>query len=388
MKKKIGIVVIAYNRVKSISRLLKSLKNASYFGDTVDLVISIDYNKKYNEHILNVAQSFNWLHGEKKIVNHKKNLGLKKHVLSCGEFLEEFDNICVLEDDIYVSPNFYNYTKQAVNFYLNSPKIAGISLYSHQFNYIKDKLFIPLQNGYDAYFMQQAQSWGQVWGKKSWKEFVNWLNKKEINIKDFPIEIYNWPNTSWLKLQMQFLVEEDKYFVYPYISLSTNFSDDGTHAFSSTKYQVELLYFKNNIYNFPVFSNETLKYDVFFENILLKNFVEEMINAKTQVTIDLYQAKQNHKRYLLTTEKLNFKIINKFGLKLRPHELNIFLDLRGDGIYLYDTKFLEKNLFLEKNNLLLYYNKIDSIKTIFSILKQLLNNKIDRYFKNKFYEKR
>ena len=36
------IVVVAYNRPKSLSRLLKSLSNANYFSNNIDLIISIE----------------------------------------------------------------------------------------------------------------------------------------------------------------------------------------------------------------------------------------------------------------------------------------------------------------------------------------------------------
>ena len=39
---KIAIVVIGYNRINSIKRLLLSLENAYYDNDNIDLIISID----------------------------------------------------------------------------------------------------------------------------------------------------------------------------------------------------------------------------------------------------------------------------------------------------------------------------------------------------------
>ncbi len=376
MNRKIGIVVIAYNRIESLNRLLDSLLNAEYFGDKVDLIISIDYHKDYNKQILNLAQSFRWHVGEKKIINHLQNLGLKEHIISCGKYSEYYDNICVLEDDIFLSPSFYSFTKQATAYYSDSTKIAGISLYSHKINYIEDRFFLPLENGHDTYFMQQAQSWGQVWNSKSWNEFIDWLHKDVKKHIDFPSTIYNWPDTSWLKLQMQFIVEKDKYFVYPYKSLSSNFSDNGTHAFSTNKYQVELSYISKKKYNFPNFDSNTLNYDVYFESNMLKNFIEEKFNMKQEVTVDLYQAKIRHKRYLLTTRRLNFKIIKKYGLNLRPHELNVMLKNNGEGIYLYDTEISEKNFFEKKVSLLLYDYRICSIKTALLILIRLLKDKI------------
>jgi len=343
IKKQIGIIVISFNRTKSLTRLLNSLKNANYYGDIVDLTISIDYSGDFS--VYDVATLFEWPFGEKIIIQHKENLGLRKHVLFCGGLSEKYENICVFEDDIFVSPSFYNFAKTASEFYENDHQIAGISLYNHKWNYIADRPFEPISSGYDMFLMQQAQSWGQVWNRKKWKEFIKWYEKNSSNMQqddDFPKSIYNWPKSSWLKYHMKYLVENNKFFIYPQNSLTSNFSDIGTHAsISSTKYQVPLDMSADKKYNFLSSKiNVMNRYDIFFENIYL---YENLGYSKSELTIDLYGKKQNFNKYLLSSKEQNFRIIKSFGLKLRPHELNVIFEVEGKSIFLYDTSIVENN---------------------------------------------
>lgn len=99
------MVAIAYNRVNSLKRLLNSLQKAYYDEDVnVPLIISID--KSDTEDVLRLANEFHWNHGDKRVLSHAENLGLKAHVLSQGKLLEEFDAIVVLEDDVVVARDF------------------------------------------------------------------------------------------------------------------------------------------------------------------------------------------------------------------------------------------------------------------------------------------
>lgn len=107
-----AIVIIGYNRLVSLKRLVGSLLKADYFGDKVDLIISLD---NCGERLLvDYAESIVWPYGQRKIIAHEVRLGLKKHVLKCGELTDTYENLCVLEDDLYVSPGFYAFAKSAV----------------------------------------------------------------------------------------------------------------------------------------------------------------------------------------------------------------------------------------------------------------------------------
>lgn len=352
----IAIVVTTYNRPNSLDRVLNSLKNAYYFNDEVPLYISIDKcsDSQKAKEVLNVAQNFKWEQGPKFINEEEKNLGLKNHILKCGKLTNIFENIILLEDDIYVDKNFYLFAKQALTYYVNDERIAGISLYNHEVQQSTSRPFQPIYEDNDVYFLQYAQSWGQVWSKKWWSLFEQWLEKEGdtyIPSDEVPYNVNLWPLSSWLKFHIKYVIKNDKYFVYPRVSLTTNFTDSGTHNHvSNTDYQVRLQYNKKNNYRFISLDESESIYDGFFENITLRRFLEQKYNINS-VEVDLFGVKDKKyaSNFVLTTKILkNTSIIKSYGLKLRPHELNVLLEIPGNEIFLYDLRNSENSVM--KNN--------------------------------------
>lgn len=338
------IVVVAYNRPVSLERLLNSIGNATYNTSSVRLIISID--KGDNKSVLDVANNFHWKYGEKIIHYQSNNLGLREHILKCGDLTNQYGSVIILEDDLYVSENFYIYTESAIEYYKDSSKIAGISLYNQQFNETVKLPFTPLKNNFDVYFMQIPSSWGQVWTKEQWKRFREWYDKnkhKGITVNDpLPSNIIKWPESSWKKYFTKYIVEQDLFFVYPYLSLSTNFGDIGQHFWSqSSCYQAPLCNFYKEDYNFCELNESYAVYDVFCENVTLYSVFPEI--GEGQVDIDLYGSKNNlNKRYLLTTKSFHpYKILKSYSLSLKPIEENVIKDIKGSQIFLYDTSIVE-----------------------------------------------
>lgn len=337
---KYGIVVIGYNRLASIQRLMKSLLQANY-TTYVDLIISIDNSGTTN--IVNYARTIKWPYGQKIIRTFPKRLGLKEHVLTCGNYINEYhlEAIVVLEDDLFVAPGYFNFVIQAVEKYKNNTDIAGISLYSHSWNINADRPFIPLFNGYDIFFMQYPQSWGQVWTKQQWNDFYMWYKSQKYKYMDndsVPDNVLQWPESSWLKYHVEYCIMEKKYFIYPYYSLSTNFADAGTHYFYNTnKMQVPLNICNFQEYRLPDKLSESSVYDAYYENVGL----EECLGLeKDTLNVDMYGLKKNHKscyRYLLSTKLLAFQCLQSYGLQMRPWEMNIINNIPGNEIFLYDT---------------------------------------------------
>lgn len=341
-----AIITIGYNRTESLQRLWNSLEVVEYCGDQIDLIISID--KSNNDNVSRIAHSYEWNFGKKIVREFPRKMGLRDHILSCGEYLKDYEAIAVFEDDIIVSPSFYIYMKESVNYYGDNQDIAGISLYSHQWNSNVNLPFQPVITEYDTYFMQSAQSWGQIWMRSQWICFEDWYRRnKDIYKNDLsqivPQNVIAWPETSWLKYHICYCIMEKKYFVYPYNSLTTNFTAPGTHyKVSITRYQVPFVDGVKSNYVFSPYTAESLKYDSFYENIKLK---KELDIIYPQITIDLHGGKPeaDGSRYLLTTNVLNFKIVKKYALQLRPIELNIFYNIAGNDIFLYDKKTVVKN---------------------------------------------
>lgn len=342
---KYAIVVVGYNRPISMQRLFNSLKKCFYGNDNVTLIISID-NSGADE-VKKCADNFFWEFGEKKIVTYPKRQGLRKHILHCGNFLYDYDAIAVLEDDIVVAPGFYSYMKATVEKYYNNDQVAGISLYNHLWNVHVNMPFEPAPTLYDTYFLQFAQSWGQIWMKNQWFEFKKWYqqNKEEFNeIDGIPTSVCGWPSSSWLKYHIRYCIERDKYFVYPYKALSTCFADAGEHWKSpDTHLQVPLLLGEQREFRFPEFETpDCVIYDSYFERKWRNCRIAGVI--ATDISVNLYGYKKNNegKRYILSMRTLPYKKSATFGLQYRPHELNAVLNAQGEDIILYDTSIPKK----------------------------------------------
>lgn len=338
---KLAIVVIGYNRVDSISRLLESLKKAEYCGDTVDLIISIDNSGTDQVEIL--ARDTDWTYGEKKIYTYEARQGLRKHILGCGRFLDEYDAIAVLEDDIIVSPSFYEYMREAVSFYKDDRNIAGISLYGYSINENNMLPFTAEYSEFDTFFIQYASSWGQIWMRDQWQAFYNWYlqNSEEfLEAEHIPHNVSSWPKTSWKKYHIKYCIENNKFFVYPYMSLSTCYSDAGQHTFeTSITLQTQLLYTdKKNYFFAPLSADNAVKYDAFFERILPES--ECLFDIPySDICLDLYGFGRNllGKRFLITPKKIENKVVSSFGAVFEPQERNIIQNVQGSVFFLYDT---------------------------------------------------
>jgi len=355
---KFAICVISYNRPSSTRRCLEALNKAYYGEDSVDLIISIDYSGQND--VEKVANNFEWKYGKKRVIAHSKNLGLRKHVLSCGNFTQEYDGLIVLEDDIFVAPSFFQYAKSCVNEYSENESIAGISLYSFHINYHNFLPFTPETSDSDVYLMQNAQSWGQVWMKKQWQAFKVWYDNNSDqfpNMPHLPRSICGWEK-SWLKYHTRYCIETNRYFIYPYVSQSTCFSDVGEHTnTSNTLIQVPIG--RNVKSNYRL--NPSIKYDAFFENMALP---ELMGYRSDEICIDLYGEKDNreNKRYWLSRKVLDLKVIRAFALELKPIENNILFDVKGNRIFLYDTTIEEKNTLSKKTDPTNFFSYIYNIR--------------------------
>ena len=359
----IPIIVVGYNRPKAIERLLNSLLKASYPGE-VDLIISVDGEKhegmeagKRGEEVREVVTNFEWPFGTKKMIFHDTNMGLRNHVLSCGDLSKDYDGVIVLEDDLYVSPVFYEYALQAFAYYKEDPKIAGISLYSHAYNETAQFPFRPLADDSDVFFLQYAASLGQFWSRKGWAAFRAWYDKltglpgdkSPGNSAKLPPNIRLWPETSWKKYFISYIVQHDLYFVYPRFSLTTHFGDEGTNLrIFENLFQVPL-WLEKQKYQFTPLEDSCAVYDIYCEINAdrLKRLQPSL--SEEDFEVDLYGMKSREglrQERVLSSRKCNRPILT-FGREMRPHEMNIMAGIQGGYFALG-----EKNDFEEKNYLI------------------------------------
>lgn len=357
----IAIVVVAYNREKSVRRLLNALERANY-EENVPLIISIDHGD--NQGVIDVANSFAWSHGEKKVRIFAENQGCRNHIIQCIDYSIEYGAAIIFEDDILPSPDFYSYAKQALQRYSDDKNIFAVALHNQLWNGFADSLFVPVRDEYDAYIAQIECSRGECFIGEKWKEFKNWYQQnQELEIKhNIPKVVYDW-NNSWCKYVLYYILEKNLYYVTPYDSLTTCFPDAGTHideGEAKYKFQVPLAGGKK-VYRLPEFEEAT-KYDAFFESIALRQHFESKYGKKT--VIDCYGTKDSYEdaQLCVTRKELPYKILEMYGDEMFQPELNCIYHIPGEDIVLYDLETIEEIKRRNQRKDLIYFG--EDFKTI------------------------
>jgi hypothetical protein len=312
-------------------RVLQSVQKAHYIQDNIPLILSLDGN--FDSETELVCEHFEWKHGSKEIIKHSANLGLKTHLQKCAALSIEYGSVILLEDDLLVSPNFYKYACDALQFYKNQEAIASVSLYNYSVSECGFFPFSPLVDGFDNYFIQYVSSWGVAITDKQWSEFEQWQDQNKI--VDLPSYIKNWGDNSWKKDFISYMIDAKKYSVFPRVSLTTNFSESGTHSKKSNLFQVQMeIQLNNRPYSFSALNLSNSVYDSFFElePYIVKNYNKEL--SKFDFTTDLNgQRPIESNRFYLSTRQSEQPIVS-FDSSLRPLEQNVVFNLPGKNINL------------------------------------------------------
>lgn len=193
-------------------------------------------------------------------------------------------------------------------------------------------MFEPINNGYSIFLSKVASSWGQAFCANQWKSFRDWLNGRRSLSDSFEIpgNIKRWPESSWKKYFCDYNLCSGKWFVYPYVSYTTNFGEVGTHhARRDAIVQVELV--TNSIpFVFPVVE-DAIKYDLYWE--LLS---DEFSGKASDVLWDIYGTKTYlDADYVVSCRDIaGYRKIKGFALDLRPIQLNYFMGNEGADFWL------------------------------------------------------
>ncbi|MDB4306198.1 hypothetical protein N9980_01370 [bacterium] len=341
-----AIVVVAYDRPASLRRLLGSLLVAEY-PHAAELVISIDGGD--SDEVARIAEDFNWPGGKKEIIRHANHIGLREHVLACGDLTDQYESIVVLEDDLYVSPVFYHFALRASKFFNDRPEIGGIGLYSYRENRSNRMLFEPITDETDIVFLQYACSWGQVWTASQWKPFRQWYFDHQSWNSEKPVipeHVSNWPDTSWLKYHIKYLVDTNRYFVYPRESLTTCYQDVGQHTTrASWRSQVGLQLSKRE-FRFKHFDESYCVYDAWqtLVPVALNRLVPKLGDYDYAIDfLGLKSLNDLSASCVLGCWNSHFPIM-EFGLQMRPVEMNVIAEVPGKGIVLSRTDNIDRGV--------------------------------------------
>jgi hypothetical protein len=333
-----AIVVNAYNRPAALVRLLNSLQQAVYpVAAEVPLVISID--RGGDREVQTLAKNFAWSHGSKTVMLQERHLGLVQHFFACGELTQHYEAIVYLEDDLTVSSVFYAYAQQALSFYREADRVAGLSLFGLWFNGYTQQPFAPLPDGSDALFVQVPYTQGLAFTAAQWARFAAWRHSPlTVAPSTVPLhEVWSrFDREDWFPLLARFVITTDRYFAFPRVSHTTGWGDAGTHfAQTSRFFQVPLQRGKME-YDFKALDEADAVYDSFFE------LQPDRLNRLTDqlrdydYTVDLYATKSRtnlRAEYVLTSRRCRNPIV-LFGKTAWPIEMNVVEHVPGAEICL------------------------------------------------------
>ncbi len=336
------IIIPAFRRPYSLLRLLQSLEAAKYPDKDVHLIISLDGGADVE--VVNIAKSFRFSHGDVEVIVRERNIGLREHILWCGDQSNKYGSVIILEDDLIVDPYFYHYAVSSLSFYEHDEIIAGLALYSPKFNEYVNLPFEPMYNGSSTYLMQVACSCGQAWTAMQWSLFKSWYEtstEKDIDsCLALPDAVKKWPKSSWKKYFDAYLVLHSKFFVYPYQNYTSNCSDvGGKHIVQgSNLFQVPLGSEFRQADNFHYFTtNESMvHYDAFMEPC--GQYVSNLLGLSlSDFEIDFYASKPidllRSKKYCVTTRETKI-VLKKFPIRFKPIEKNLFFECESpNGLY-------------------------------------------------------
>ena len=149
------------------------------------------------------------------------------------------------------------------------------------------------------------------------------------------MSVLHYPESSWAKFYQSYVVEKDKYYVFSYDSLTTNFGDAGEHFNHSSSAFQSLLFYGKKEYRMPEFE-DGVKYDIYGEPVGLSAYLNL---PEEEFTCDFWGRKQeaSYKRYLLTCCNKPYKKIKQYSMCMKPMELNVIEEIPGHDITLYDT---------------------------------------------------
>lgn len=331
-----AIIIVAYNRPSALERLLASLAQARYPSGDVPLLISIDQGD--NAPVVQMASSFHWPHGPKELILHPVNLGLRRHILECGALSAKYGSVILLEDDLLVSPAFYEYACLAITAYGTQPKVAGMALYSYRITEGSLSAFLPLP-GNDAYLMQLPCSWGQAWTDGQWQAFRDWHKVWDGEYRHIPTYIRYWSSHSWKKIYAEYMMDTGKYFLYPSLSFSSNTGEVGTNYKSKASHFEVPLQEHCEALQLPPFG-ECIRYDANFE--LEPQYLPPLGlgTPKGGVALDLHGSKTPAdipQEYVLTRQGCR-NPIQRFARQSHPVELDALHPKEGRGLNLCRTK--------------------------------------------------
>ena len=339
-----AVVVIAYRRAASLSRLLDSLRAADYpDGVDVPLVISIDGGPYRDDAVVRLAEAADWPAGPKEVVAHDRHLGLPDHLVRCGDLSVRLGAVAILEEDLVVSARWHAYASAALAAVASDERVALEALGSPWFIGFSGDPFTPLADGADSFYGRFPYTAGLVVTAGQWTRLRPVLAGREPVLPHAGLHAAyrRLPADEWLPRLARDLVAADRYVLYPRVSLAVQWGDAGTHFGRPTRWFQAPLERRRAAWSFHGLDAADAVYDGFMEldGLVLRRLSPAVASATTDVATDLWANRRRSNvttPFVVTTRPVR-RAVATWGAEARPLEANVVDGVPGDAIRLART---------------------------------------------------
>ena len=339
-----GIVVIAYRRPASLTRLLDSLRTADYpDGVAVPLIISIDGGPGRDDAVVRLAEAADWPAGPKEVVAHEEHLGLRDHLVRCGDLSERFGAIAILEEDLVVSRRWHAFASAALADVAADERVAHAALGSPWFIGFSGDPFTPIADGADAFFGRFPYTAGLVVTADQWTRLRPVLADRDPVLPHPGLHpaYRRLRADEWLPRMARHLVVGDRYVLYPRVSLAVQWGDAGTHFGRPTRWFQAPLEHRRTAWMFHGLDTADAVYDGFMEldGAVLRRLAPAVASATTAVATDLWANRRRSNvptPFVVTTRPVR-RAVATWGAVARPLEANVLEGVPGEAIRLART---------------------------------------------------
>lgn len=239
------IILFAFNRPDALRNTIQSLLQNEE-ARISDLYIFVDgsrSNKQGEEEKVKEVQEYVKSIEGFRSLHHtfsERNKGLGNSIIAgVNKIINQYGKAIILEDDLILSKNFLSFINQGLELYENKTEVFSICGYSN-------KVKVPQNYKYDAYFCTRSSSWGwgtwsDRWNSIDW-ELKDWENyskkKKEFNKwggSDCWKMLNNWKNGKNQSWAIRFCFSQflqNKLSLFPITSKVKNdgFDGEGTNC--------------------------------------------------------------------------------------------------------------------------------------------------------------
>ena len=260
------IVLFAFNRLDALTNTVASLLQNKETAET-DLIVFVDgprENKEgEKEQVQSVRDYVRTIKGFRLLEYHFSDVNKKlgpSIIAGVTDVINRYGRCIVIEDDLIASSNMLAYVNQGLNMYENNSEVFSISAYSN-------KVKVPVDYAYDAYFAPRSTSWGWATWKDRWMscdwKLDDWTSVKK-NARNFNkwggsdcfSMLRDWKegrNQSWAIrfCYNQFL--QDAVSLFPITSKIDNegFDGSGTNCKQWSRFKLDFDNTDNKKFNMP-----------------------------------------------------------------------------------------------------------------------------------------